>query len=380
MQNLRTKTVKGIEYWVARVQRDGKVCERSLGCTARIKKAEAQKRLLQFLIEVESGEIKRRTKSHTFNDLWPEALKSIAEVKRWKSPKTEESWRYSFSHYAARAFGKKQVKDITREDVLGALTPLWTTKTETAGKLRMRLEAFFSWAEVNGHRTASNPALWKGNLEYFLPPLSKVRPVKHHEAPTIEELREAVRYCLAHPSPASGLVLFLIATGVRVSEARLAKPAEIEGDTWIMPAKRRKDKKPEPMRVPLSTLAKKALAMQSAGKFLFSTSGKKPLAIDTPRLKLRMMVEKKNEREAKENKAKGLKTGEQKESEKRLVTMHGARSTFRDWAAINGIDYVASEKVLSHTVGSTVTQAYLREDMLEARRPIMQQWADLLMA
>lgn len=147
-----------------------------------------------------------------------------------------------------------------------------------------------------------------------------------------------------------------------------------------MPAKRRKDKKPEPMRVPLSTLAKKALEMQSTGKFLFSTSGKKPLAIDTPRLKLRMMVEKKNEREAKENKAKGLEMGGQKESEKRLVTMHGARSTFRDWAAINGIDYVASEKVLSHTVGSTVTQAYLREDMLEARRPIMQQWADLLMA
>lgn len=355
MQNLRTKTVKGIEYWVARVQRDGKVCERSLGCTARIKKAEAQKRLLQFLIEVESGEIKRRNVSHTFNDLWPEALKSIAEVKRWKNPKTEESWRYSFGHYAAQAFGDKQVREIARDDVLAALLPLWTTKTETAGKLRMRLEAFFSWAEVNGHRTASNPALWKGNLEHFLPPLAKVRPVEHHEAPTMDELRKAVAYCISHPSPASGLILFVIATVARVSEARFAQASEIERSTWVMPAERRKDGKGEPHRVPLSKLAEIALAMSGENRYLFSTTKTKPLAIDTARLKLCMIVG-------------------------RQVTMHGIRSTFRDWAAVNGIDFVAAEKALSHTVGSAVTQAYLREDMLEVRRPIMQRWADVLMA
>ena len=174
--------------------------------------------------------------------MWPEALKSIAEVKRWKSPKTEESWRYSFSHYAAQAFGDKQVKEITREVLASvALIPLWTTKTETAGKLRIRLEAFFSWAEVNGYRNAPNPALWKGNLEYFLPPLAKVRPVEHHEAPTIDELRKAVAYCIGHPSPASGLILFVIATVARVSEARLAQASEIERSTWVMPAERRKD-------------------------------------------------------------------------------------------------------------------------------------------
>ena len=355
MQNLTTITRRGVSYWFARIQRGGKIYEKSLGRTDSVKKTEAHRKMMEFWHAVESGAVRKRERSRTFNDLWPQALQSIAEIKRWKNPKTEESWRYSFGHYAAQAFGEKQVKEITRDDVLAALIPLWTTKTETAGKLRMRLEAFFSWAEVNGHRTTSNPALWKGNLEHFLPPLAKVRPVEHHEAPTIEELRKAVAYCISHPSPASGLILFVIATVARVSEARLAQASEIERSTWVMPAERRKDGKGEPHRVPLSKLAEIALAMSGENKYLFSTTKTKPLAIDTARLKLCMIVG-------------------------RQVTMHGIRSTFRDWAAVSGIDFVAAEKALSHTVGSTVTQAYLREDMLEVRRPIMQQWADLLMA
>ena len=354
MQNLKIKTVKGKEYWVARAQRDGKTYERSLGAVASTKKSEAQRKLLAFLMELDSGQIKKRERGHTFDDLWPQMLDAIAQVKRWRSPKTEESWRYSFGHYASRAFGGKQVKRITREDVLDLLKPLWATKTETAGKLRMRLEMFFNWAEINGYRTTGNPALWKGNLEMFLPALSKVRPVEHHEAPTIEELQKAVAYCFSHPSPASGLLLFVIATVTRVSEARLAQSEEIEASTWVMPASRRKDGKDEPHRVPLSTLAEAALLMKSNGEYLFSTNGTKPLAIDTARLKLCMIVG-------------------------RQVTVHGIRSTFRDWAAVNGIDFVAAEKALSHAVGTAVTQAYLREDMLEARRPIMQKWADLLM-
>lgn len=353
MQNLKVKTVKGKDYWVARAQRGGKTYERSLGAVATTKRADAQRKLLAFLMEIESGEVKRRQKSATFNDLWPKMLASIAEVKRWKSAKTEESWRYSFGHYASAAFGEKPVARITREDVLEVLRPLWATKTETAGKLRMRLEMFFNWAEINGHVSGANPALWKGNLELFLPPLSKVRPVEHHEAPTMDELRKAVAYCMSHPSPASGLLLFVIATVTRVSEARYAERGEIDAGTWVMPANRRKDGKAEPHRVPLSTLAKAALMMTSRGKYLFSTTGENPLAIDTARLKLCMIVG-------------------------RPVTVHGIRSTFRDWAAVNGVDFVAAEKALSHAVGTAVTQAYLREDMLEARRPIMQKWADEL--
>lgn len=354
MLSVKKKICHGDEYWVIRLQREGKKIERCLGRCSTTTKAEANRRLLKVIAELEQNGITSRRKALTFDDLWPQALQNIAEVKRWKNPKTKESWTYSFSHYASKAFGKKRITEITRDDVLTALLPIWTTKTETAGKLRMRLEAFFSWAEVNGHRTASNPALWKGNLEHFLPPLAKVRPVEHHEAPTIEELRKAVYYCISHPSPASGLILFVIATVARVSEARLAQASEIERSTWVMPAERRKDGKGEPHRVPLSKLAEIALAMSGENKYLFSTTKTKPLAIDTARLKLCMVVG-------------------------RQVTMHGIRSTFRDWAAVNGIDFVAAEKALSHTVGSTVTRAYLREDMLEVRRPIMQQWADLLM-
>lgn len=359
MQYLRTKTVKGREYWIARIQRDGKTYERSFGATGSVKKSEAQKKLLAFLYELETEGAGAGGKRITFNEAWPRALDSIASLRRWRNAKTRESWEFSFGHYAAKAFGDKPVDRITREDVLALLGSVWTQKTETAGKLRMRLEMFFDWAAVNGYRTGANPAAWRGNLSMFLPPLSKVRAVEHHEAPTIEELRYAVAYCLAHPSPASGLLLFVVATVSRVSEARFAAADEIKGDIWIMPAARRKDGKAEPHRVPLSSLARKALAMAGDGAYLFSQDGRRPLAIDTARLKLCMILEKMT-------------------NEKRKVTVHGIRSTFRDWAAVNGVDFVAAEKALSHAVGSEVTQAYLREDMLEARRPIMQRWADAL--
>ena len=84
------------------------------------------------------------------------------------------------------------------------------------------METFFAWAIASGYYSQPNPAVWKGNLDLFLPPKSKVHQGDHHEAPEMDELRKAVRYCLAHPSPASGLLLFVIATVSRVSEARLA--------------------------------------------------------------------------------------------------------------------------------------------------------------
>ena len=94
--------------------------------------------------------------------------------------------------------------------------------------------------------------------------------------------------------------------------------------------------------------------MKSDGAYIYSANGMQPLALDTARLKLCMILDRK-------------------------VTVHGIRSTFRDWAAVSGIDFVAAEKALMHSVGSAVTRAYLREDMLAARREIMEKWADTLL-
>lgn len=348
---LKIKTVKGVEYYVARIQKDGKVREKSLGAVAKVKPAEVKAKLRAFIDAVEGDTL--AAGRATFADLWAQAVDDIDGVKRWKSPKTRESWTLSLGTYACEAFGSKPVASITRDDVLNLLKPLWRTKTATAAKLRLRLEMFFDWAEAHGHRSGKNPAAWAGNLELFLPARSKVRVEVHHEAPTIEELRAAVAYCRAHPSPASGLILFLIATVARLSEARLAKPDEIKKDVWEMPPERRKDGKTTPHRVPLSSIAREALTMANREGYLFSVTGAKPLSLDTARLKLCMIL-------------------------KRKVTAHGIRSTFRDWAAVTGKDFIASEKALMHSVGSAVTQAYLRSDMLDVRREIMQEWAAVL--
>lgn len=355
MASLKVRKRGEKEYWYARIQRSGKAFEKCIGLKSSISKTEATLRLADFIRDVESGAVETLKRRVTFAQLWEKALACIAEVKCWKNPKTIVSWRLSFGVYACRAFGGKPVSAITRDDIVALLKPIWATKTATASKVRVRMETFFDWAIANGYYSQPNPAVWKGNLDLFLPPKSKVHQEDHHEAPEMDELRKAVRYCLAHPSPASGLLLFVIATVSRVSEARLARPCEIENAVWELPAERRKDGKDEPHRVPLSKLASLALTMRaSEGDYLFSADGRKPLALDTARLKLCMILDRK-------------------------VTVHGIRSTFRDWAAVSGIDFVAAEKALMHAVGSAVTRAYLREDMLDARREIMEKWADALL-
>lgn len=352
--SLRIKKIKGREYWYVRILRSGKYFEKCLGSKESLKKSDATLKMADFIREVEAGTIEKVKLRVTFDEVWEKALDSIAEIKCWKTPTTKVSWRLSFGTYASRAFGCKPVSAINRDDVLAVLKPIWAKKTATASKIRVRLETFFDWARANGYYTKENPAAWKGNLDLFLPPKTKIHQEEHHEAPTLEELRKAVRYCLAHPSPASGLLLFVIATVSRVSEARLAKAEEIKGDVWEMPAEHRKDGKDEPHRVPISKLASLALAMKGDGNYLYSANERQPLALDTARLKLCMILDRK-------------------------VTVHGIRSTFRDWAAVSNIDFLAAEKALMHSVGNSVTRAYLREDMLDARRSIMERWADELL-
>lgn len=356
MELLRERKVKGRIYLIARVQEGGKVFEKSLGAKDKLTKAEIRLKLATFVQSVrEHGDASLETRQApepTYADLWPRMLDDIAELKQWRNPESRRAWALSLGQYAQAAFGNLRPADIGRDEVLALLKPLWTTKTETAKRLRMRLETFFDWAKVHGFYAGDNPARWKGNLELFLPAASKVRKVAHHEAPTMDELRKTVAYCMEHPCPVSGLILFTIATVARIGESRLATKSEIKKDTWIMPAARRKDGKAFPHRVPLSTLAADALDMAADGDLLFTATGK-PINIDSPRLKLCTILGRK-------------------------VTMHGIRSTFRDWAAVEGIDFIAAEKALSHQVGTAVTQAYLREDMLEARRPIMERWAQAL--
>ena len=201
---------------------------------------------------------------------------------------------------------------------------IWETKNETASRVRMRLEAVINWAIRHKYRKLANPATWRGNLEFDLPPVAKVKHVKHHSSMTFEEAKQVVSYLLDHPSVVSAAILFGLATAARVNEFRFAKWEEIDGDTWYVPPERRKDSKTYPHRVPLNQLAKTALSMVDGKKhseFIFVNGRGNVIALDSPRLKLIDIL-------------------------KKRVTMHGCRSTFSDWCAENGKDPVLREKSL----------------------------------
>ena len=346
-------TTKGQKYYLARFNRGGKQIERSLGNVNSISLREARLQLFRVMDSYEEETAKKR-KVVTFAVAFPQAMDTIAQVKMWKGDGSRRQWEQTIKDYALPIIGDIPIDEINRQHILSVLKPIWFDKTETASRLRMRLEAIIGWAIRNDLRGADNPAVWRGCLEYDLPGRGKVQTVKHHDAMTPEEARIVVKYCLSHPSPVSAAILFGIATAGRVQEFRFARRCEIEGNVWLVPSERRKDKKAFPHRVPLSTLAKKALDMGEGDDYVFTYKGKL-ICADSPRLKLRAILNK-------------------------PVTMHGCRSTFRDWCAENGIDRVLAEKSLMHATGNEVEQAYQRADLLEQRRPIIEQWSDYLLA
>jgi len=347
---LKIKTVKGIDYYVARGYIDGKRRDKSLGRADRMTATQAQ---LAALRAFEGEEDK--PEGLTFALALPQAMADIAAVKRWKNTRSEAQWRQSLDDYALPRLADKEVASITTDDILAVLKPLWLTKTETAKRLRSRLEAVLDWCAVKGLRSGANPATWRGNLALLLPAPARVTRVTHQEAPTMEEMRMLVRYCLEHPSPASGLFLFTAATVVRNTEARLMSLDEIKDGVWTVPGARMKVAGSGDFRVPLSSLALEAIRQAAPGRCAFTASGGSPLSIDTVRLKMCEILHRK-------------------------VTLHGVRSAFRDWAARSGVDHAVAEKCLSHVWGSQTTQAYFRDDLLERRRLALQQWADAICA
>lgn len=250
--------------------------------------------------------------------------------------------------------GEKTVDTITLDDVYEVLQPLWFDKTETASRIRGRLEKIFDFASFRGYITSANPARWRGGLENLFPSPSKVKNIEHHEALTLEEAQLCARKFCDSKYVSHKAVLFGMLTCARLSEFLLAKWDEVDlkNAVWVCPAGRAKTG--VTYRFPLSTQAVVLLnSIEQASDFVFVNNAGRTLALDTPRVILRKNV-------------------------KRPVTMHGIRSTFRDWCAENGVDRVLAEKSLMHVVGSDVEQAYQRSDLLDQRREVMQRWADVL--
>ena len=293
---------------------------------------------------------------YTFSQLLEDSLPVITKTKRWKNEKHAHQWAQTLTDYALPILKDRDVSTINRDDILEVLKPIWETKTDTAKRLRGRLEALFGFAIATGKRLDANPCVWRGNLDLFLPPPSRVKPVQHHDSVPVYVAKTLFDDWRPPQTVVQTAILFGVLTCARVNEFVPAKWREIDfkNRVWICPPQRRKDQKPYPHRVPLS---KQAIML------LKTLSYKKDGYIFTGRLNGHIS----------------------KESPRAIIlrrlgfgTMHGFRSTFRDWAAENGIDQVLAEKSLMHATGNEVEQAYQRSDLLEQRRPVLQAWADAI--
>ena len=353
--------------YVFRYSVDGKRKEKSLGSAEKISISQAREQAEKFRVGLSEGhapktnkevlvENVRKEEAPTFEAYALKTIDKIVSVRMWKNAKHKAQWFSTVKTYALPVLGKKKLADIKKQDILEVLNPIWLTKNETASRVRGRLENIFSYAVSDG-LMEFNPALWRGNLDRELPPPGKVQKTEHHEAMSLEELQGKIDCFYPAINRTRQVILFTILTASRVGESVPAKWDEIDWDNkvWSVPAERRKDGKPYPHRVPLSTQAVELLeSIERTGEYIFSIK-------DTlgSRYSLAVLLKR--------------MTGSQ-------ATMHGFRSTFRDWAAENGVPDIVAEKCLMHSTGSAVVQAYQRSDLLEQRREVMQRWADAVFA
>jgi integrase len=350
----------GAKSWVFRYSLRGRAREMGLGSLSKVSLAEARderdkcNRLLRDYIDPIEDRKRRRneaaladTKSITFAQA---AAAYIATHRAGlKSAKHAKQWATTIATYAEPRLGKLNVADVDTGLVSQVLEPIWTTKTETAGRVRGRIESILDWARVKGYRTGENPARWRGNLDKLLPKQSKVRKVKHHAAMPYDALPAFMAELRQKNGSSARTLEFCILCAARTHEALLARPSEIADGVWTVPGERMKGGQTH--RVPLSKRASE-IASGGSGSYLFpSHHPDKPLSHMTMLMLLKCM-------------------GHDD------VTVHGFRSTFKDWARDRTrFDNYVVEAALAHISGDKVERAYARSDVMEKRRELMNAWA-----
>lgn len=270
----------------------------------------------------------------------------------WKNPKHRDQWNTTLAKYAHPVIGDLDVAAVELKHVMAILEPIWTTKTETATRVRGRIELILDWAAARGFRSGDNPARWKGRLDKLLAKPSKVRRVAHFAALPIDDMPSFMRALRASEGTGARALEFAILTAARSGEVRGANWAEIdlEMGVWTVPAHRMKAGRVH--RVPLSEAAIRLLPDRPgrAEDLLFPGPTQRPLSDMTLSAVLRRLSA--------------------------PAVPHGFRSTFRDWAS-ERTQYPAevAEMALAHTIANKAEAAYRRGDLFERRRALMDDWA-----
>jgi integrase len=347
---------------------DGRAREMGLGpihtvglADARKKAAAARALLLQGIDPLAARDAekaahrKAQAKLKTFREVAEQYI--AAHRPSWKNRVHAAQWESTLRDYVYPVIGDLSIASIDTGNVTAILTPIWNTKTVTAARLRGRIEAILDYAKACGWRDGENAARWKGHLDNVFPKPSKVANSEHHAALPWQEIGAFMPQLAAQDGEAALALRFLILNATRTTETIGARWPEIDmqNETWTVPPERMKSGVEH--RVPLSTDAiavlQEAMLRRGYDPNGFVFPGRvpgKPLS----NMAMLMLLEHMGRDD---------------------LTVHGFRSTFRDWAAETGKPADIAEAALAHVVGDKTVAAYQRSDLLDRRRRLMTDWA-----
>jgi len=364
----------GTKSWIYRYTFGGKRREMGLGSVATLPADKARLIALQHKATVGSGidplAARQQAEAAQIAQVQAESIKAEAESRtfrvaithcleaksgEWRNAKHRQQWENTLETYACPTIGSTPVQDITVEHVLQILKPIWRTKTETATRVRGRIEAVLDYAKGRKWRTGENPAAWRGNLAALLPKPDKVAKKGHHAALPYAEMKPFMQALREREGLGARALEFAILTAARSGEVRGALWSEINLKTgvWVIPAERMKAGRPH--RVPLSQAAVELLEalqrIEDSDLVFLGARHNRPISDMTLTAALRRM-------------------------ERGDLTAHGFRSSFRDWAAeVTHYPSEMAEMALAHTVTNKVEAAYRRGDLFEKRRQMMEDWS-----
>jgi len=355
----------GSKSWVFRYQFQGKRRDMGLGSfpalslkAARLAVADHRRTMANGIDPMAARDTEREAqrqlaaKRITFDAVAAEYIASHRAG--WKNAKHAQQWENTLATYAEPIIGHLPASEVTTAHILEILQPIWTEKTETANRLRNRIELVLDAAKARGLRDGENPARWRGHLDKLLPKRTKVRAIEHHPALPWPELPAFMTELAKHEELTYKAMRLTILTACRTSEVLGATWTEVdlETRTWTIPAPRMKARKEH--RVPLSDAAidvLNSLPRIAGSPYLFpSTRQGKHLSNMAMLMGLRRM-------------------------NREDLTMHGFRSTFRDWAGEHtNYPREVCEMALAHKIADGAEAAYWRGDIFEKRRALMADW------
>jgi integrase len=358
-------TQAGVASWTLRYMLSGVPRYMGLGPCSEVSLADAREKARKARDELREGidpieARKARKAARRLADAAAVTFKTCAEQfiesnkSGWRNPKHAEQWTSTLATYAYPIIGNLPVQSIDNGLMIKVLKPIWDTKTETASRVRGRIEQILDYATVHHWRQGDNPARWKGNLDKVFKPRAKVQKVEHHAALAYAEVGAFMERLRSEEGIAAKALEFTILTAGRTNEIIGARWDEFDlgARLWTVPGKRMKAEKPH--RVALSEAAIAILEKMKEcreGDYVFP-GGKagRPLS----NMAMAMLMKRMD----------------------RSETVHGFRSTFRDWCAEQtNFPREVAEMALAHTVSDQVEAAYRRGDLFAKRRQLAEAWS-----